>query len=264
MGLLRGRSKFILVSTFLGTLMVLFLTVPVMVSLLNSAGEIPQALSDGRTTAAIATSFLCAALATLFSLVLGVPLAYLYSRHDFPGKSLINSLLDLPLLIPHNAAGIALLVVLSPRSPIGSTFSLLGISFLDSVYGIVAAMAFVSAPFMIRSAQDAFSSIDPEIERVARSLGATKYRVFTMITLPLAIRGIVTGCILTWARSLSEFGAVVILAYYPKTVPVHLYDVFLGEGLRAALPVNGILILISLTFLLAYRGLTAGGAEAVS
>ena len=258
MGWLRGRSTFILASAVLGAIMVSFLIVPVMVSLLNSSGGIPQALSDARTTSAISTSFLCAALATLFSLCFGVPLAYLLTVYDFPGKSLVNSVLDLPLLIPHNAAGIALLVVLSPKTVIGGTFSVLGIKFLDSIYGIVAAMAFVSAPFMIKSAQDAFASIDPDMERVARSLGAPRHRVFTMVTLPLAYRGIVTGCIMTWARSLSEFGAVVILAYYPKTVPVHLYDVFLAEGLKAALPINGILIVFSLVFLVAYRHLMGG------
>jgi molybdate/tungstate transport system permease protein len=253
MGLLRGKSTFILISAVLGTVMILFLTIPVTVSLLNSVNGIPQAFIDIRTRAAITTSFICALLATLFSLFFGVPFAYLFTRYEFPGKNVINSVLDLPLLIPHNAAGIALLVVLSPKSVIGGMFSILGVSFLDSIYGIVAAMAFVSAPFMIRSVQDAFTSIDPDIERVARSLGANRFQVFSLITLPLAYRGILTGCIMTWARSLSEFGAVVILAYYPKTVPVHLYDVFLAEGLNAALPINGIMIIFSLLFLVAYR-----------
>ena len=129
----------------------------------------------------------------------------------------------------------------------------MGVSFLDSMYGIIVAMVFVSSPFMIRSVQDALAGVDPDVERVARSLGASPFQVFRLITFPLAFRGIITGCIMTWARSLSEFSAVVILAYYPKTVPVHLYDVFLAEGLKKALPINGLLIVFSLLFLMCYR-----------
>ena len=96
-------------------------------------------------------------------------------------------------------------------------------------------------------------SVSPAMEQVARSLGATDLRVFSHITLPLALRGILTGFILTWARAVSEFGAVVILSYYPKTIPIHLFDVFVSEGLKAALPINGLLILIALLILFSFK-----------
>ncbi len=212
-----------------------------------------SALQDERITSALSLSFSSALAATLFSFVTGVPLAYQLSRNNFTGKSWINALLDLPILIPHNAAGIALLFLLSPRTGLGAFFDSIGVRFVDTSAGIVIAMVFVSAPFMIKSAQDAFDSIGLEVEDAARNLGATPTRVFLDISLPLAGKGIASGCMLTWARAVSEFGAVVVLAYYPKTAPVLLSDVLIGEGLSAALPITGLLLLTGLLVLVGFR-----------
>lgn len=255
MGWLRSRSPFIILSGVLGTCMVLFLMVPILSSILGSAAGIPGALEDVATINAIATSFYCALLATLFTLALGVPLAYVFARRSFAGKGIIDPLIDLPILIPHNAAGIALLMVLSPASPVGGFFQSLGLGFVDTAWGIVACMAFVSAPFMIRSAQDAFVAVDPAMEHVAKSLGASELQAFRHVTFPLAARGILTGCLLAWARSISEFGAVVVLAYFPITAPIHLFDTFVTEGLARALPINGLLIIIAVIVLLAFSRL---------
>jgi molybdate/tungstate transport system permease protein len=233
--------------------MILFLMVPVIGSLSSSAGGIPGALTDQRTLSAIWTSFYCAFIATALMLVLGVPFAYLFTRTEFPGKKALDSLIDIPILLPHNTAGIALFAILAPSYPIGAAFANLGIGFVDTAWGIVAAMAFVSAPFMIRSAQEAFSSVSSGVEKTGRSLGATRFQVFRHVTLPLASRGIMTGCLLTWARAVSEFGAVAILAYFPKTAPIYVYDTFVIQGLNAALPVNGVLILLAIAILLVFR-----------
>lgn len=206
---------------------------------------------------AILTSFYCALVATVFTLTMGVPFAYLFVRTEFPGKRILDSLIDLPILIPHDAAGIALLIVLAPTFPIGMLFSGIGIKVIDTYWGIVLAMAFVSAPFMVRSAQEAFKSVNPEMEKIGRSLGATRSRVFIHLILPLALRGILTGCVLTWARSVSEFGAVIMIAYFPKTAPVYLYEVFLTGGLQAALPITGLLILLAIMVLVVFRALFA-------
>jgi molybdate/tungstate transport system permease protein len=252
---LRSRSPFIILSGVLGAGMVIFLMLPIVSSILGSATGVPGALEDAATLNAIATSFYCAFLATLFTFLLGVPLAYIFARRSFAGKGIIDPLIDLPILIPHNAAGIALLMILSPASPIGGFFQSLGVGFVDTAWGIVAAMAFVSAPFMIRSAQDAFIAVDPAMEHVAKSLGASELQAFRHITFPLAARGVLTGCLLTWARSISEFGAVVILAYYPITAPIHLFDTFVTEGLARALPINGLLIIIAVIVLLVFSKL---------
>ena len=250
---LKEKSPFILASFVLGAVLVLFLAVPILSSLGSSVPGLGDVLTDGRTLNAIWISFYCAFLATAFIFVLVVPFAYLFVRNSFSGKNVLDSLIDIPILIPHNTAGIALLFVLAPDSPIGAAFSALGISFLDTVWGIVIAMAFVSAPFMVRSAQEAFMSVDPEMEKIGRSLGATKFKVFANITFPLASRGILTGCLLTWARAVSEFGAVVLIAYFPKTAPIYLYDVFVSQGLAAALPINGLLILLAIVILVVFR-----------
>jgi len=242
-----------MVSLVLSVVMILFLLVPVIGSLISSASGIPGALTDQRTLSAIWTSFYCAFIATAVMLALGVPFAYLFTRSEFAGKKFLDSLIDIPILIPHNTAGIALFTILAPSYPIGAAFASLGIGFVDSIWGIVVAMAFVSAPFMIRSAQEAFSSLNPSMEKTGRSLGATRFQVFRHITLPLSSRGILTGCLLTWARAVSEFGAVAVLAYFPKTAPVYVYDVFVVQGLNAALPINGLLILLAIAILLVFR-----------
>ncbi len=198
-------------------------------------------------------SVLSGFLATIISFLLGVPLAYLLSRYSFKFKLVLDSLIELPILIPHNAAGIALIFLFGLRSSFGGVFNSLGIRFVDTVAGIVMAMSFVSAPFMVRSAQDAFDSINGDMEDAARNLGASPARVFFDITLPLAGRGILSGCMLTWARAVSEFGAVMVLAYYPKTSPVLLFDVLVGEGLEKALPITGLLLIIGILVLIGFR-----------
>jgi molybdate/tungstate transport system permease protein len=253
---LRGRSPFIVASTVLGALMVLFLIAPLAASLGGSVEGVWGIIGDRRTIDAFSTSLLAATIATAFTLTLGVPLAYIIAHYDFTGKRLINTLLDVPLILPHNAAGIALLVILNPRAFLGGAAASIGISFIDSMLGVVAAMSFVSAPFLIRSAQEAFLSVSPDMEKVARTLGASRTQVFTSIHLPLASRGILTGCLLSWARALSEFGAVVILAYYPKTVPVYLNEVLVMDGLPAALPIVALLIILAFAILLTFRTLT--------
>jgi molybdate/tungstate transport system permease protein len=250
---LKQMSPFIIASSILGLIMALFIILPVLAALYNSAGGLQGALMSSEVTNAIFTSFYCALLATLFIFVFGVPFAYMLSKYEFPGKKVVNSLIDLPILIPHNAAGLALLLVLGRAYPIGSFFNRLGIGFFDTIFGIVAAMAFVSCPFMIRSAQEAFSAVNPAMERTARSLGASNFKVFQHVTFPLTIRGILTGCLLSWARAVAEFGAVVVLAYYPITAPVYVYDK-LGEGeLNAAIAVTGLLIVIALVVLVIFR-----------
>ena len=237
--------------------MILFIIIPIIGSIGASLPNLPSFFDDARALNAIFTSFYCAFLATVVVFITGVPFAYLLARRNFPGKRFFDSIIDLPILIPHNAAGLALLSVLAPTSPIGGAFGIFGVGFIDTIFGIVVAMSFVSAPFLIRSAQEAFDSVSLTMEKAARSLGASHYQVFRNITLPLAIKGILTGCLLTWARSVSEFGAVVVLAYFPKTAPVYLYDVFEGlgggGGLKSALPISSLLIVLAIVVLLGFK-----------
>jgi len=249
----REKSPFIVVSAILGFFMLLFLFLPVMNTMFTSASGLDEAVADVETVNAILTSFYAAFLTTLLTFVFGVPLAYVLARYDFKGKTIIDAAIDLPILIPHNAAGISLLLLLGPKTIIGGSLSSLGLTFVDTLFGIVAAMAFVGAPFMIRSAEDAFKSVNPQLEKVARSLGASSFKAFRYVTFPLAFRGILTGCLLTWARSISEFGAVIVLAYYPKTAAVHLYEVFVNFGLKAAAPITALLVILAVAIFIAIK-----------
>ncbi|MFZ5624673.1 MAG: ABC transporter permease subunit, partial [Gemmatimonadota bacterium] len=121
------------------------------------------------------------------------------------------------------------------------------------VPGIAAAMLFVSAPILVSGAREAFLSVDPKLERVARTLGDTGWQAFRRVTLPLARRGILAAAILAWARSVSEFGAVVILTYNPKVASILIFDRFTAFGLDAAIPASIILLLVALVVFVTVR-----------
>jgi molybdate/tungstate transport system permease protein len=234
---------------FLSIILVILLIVPIFNVLFQ---ESPLAVIDALTTdyvaAAIVTSFYCSFLATMLAFGFGIPVAYLMARYNFPGKRVLDSLIDLPILIPHSVAGILLLSMYGKQGILGEFFGKLGISFFNTPWGIVIAMFFVSAPFLIKGARDAFASVNPNVEKAARTLGASRTRTFLTITMPISGRGIFTGAILCWARGISEFGAVYIIASLPLTGAVVVADEFEGTGLSASRPIAIALILV--TFLI--------------
>jgi len=195
---------------------------------------------------AILTSFYCSFLSTFLAFCLGIPLGYLLARYNFPGKRILDSIVDLPILIPHSVAGILLLAAYGQRGFLGQFFSNFSLSFYDTPWGIVIAMFFVSAPFLIKGARDSFESVSPNIEKAARTLGASRTRTFITITLPIASRGIFTSCVLCWARGISEFGAVYVLAATPLVGSTLVYYEFTGSGLSASRPIAIALILVTL------------------
>jgi len=217
-------------------------------NLLLSAGlsGIIKASFDRYAIKAILISFEAAFVATLLSIIFGVPLAYLMARKNFPGKSIIEGIIDLPIVIPHTVAGIALLMVLGRNGIIGAPLSQIGIRIADSMYGIVAAMMFVSAPFLINHAREGFEAVDPRMENVAISLGATRLQAITTITLPLSMRNLIVGSIMTWARAISEFGAVIVIAYFPMIAPTYIYSKYIEEGLAAAVAPAALLLLLTI------------------
>jgi len=210
-----------------------------------------QAFTDPEVLRSISLTFGAAAISTAVAMITGIPLAYLLARRKFVGKRLVEALVNLPVVIPHTAAGVALLLVFGRYGLVGRWLTPLGVTFTDSIAGIVVAMLFVSLPYLVNLSRDAFSLVDEELERVATTDGASPWQAFLQVTLPLAWRGVVGGAVMMWARGISEFGAVVILAYHPKIVPVLVYERFEGYGLDAAQPVALLLILVALvTFIL--------------
>ena len=229
----------------------------------RSASGTRKLLTDAELRGALALTAATATTATLLGLAGGVPLAYLLARHEFRGRALLAALLDLPLLIPHPVAGIALLLVLGRSSALGATLLELGIRVVSTPVGIVCAMLFVSAPLLISGAREAFARVDPRYEAVARTLGDPPWRAFRRVTLPLSARGIVAAGVVMWARAVSEFGAVVILTYNPKVASVLSYDRFTTYGLDEALPVAAVLALLALLPLVLLRALRADRAARV-
>jgi molybdate/tungstate transport system permease protein len=202
--------------------------------------------------ASILVTFQAALLATLFGALFGIPLAYLLARFDFPGRRWVEGAINLPVVLPHSAAGIALLSVLGSRTTLGQAAGAFGLSFVGTIPAIAAAMAFVSLPFLVSAAVEAFRSVDPRLELAARTCGAGPGRAFTRITLPLALRGLIAGMVMMWARGISEFGAVLILAYHPMTAPVLIFERFTSFGLKYARPVAVLLLgLCLLVFVIA-------------
>jgi molybdate/tungstate transport system permease protein len=236
-----------LLVALLGAVLVLFIVGPLLrLLLMASPTSLGQALGDAELRESILLTVGTATMATLTAALLGVPLAYLLARYRFRGRSVVQGLIELPVVIPHPVAGIALLLFLGRRSPVGRALGSIGLEFVSHVPGIVAAMLFVSAPILVSGAREAFRNVDPQLERVARTLGDTGWQAFRRVTLPLAGRGIVAGSILAWARSVSEFGSIVILTYNPKVTSIYIYDRFTAFGLPAAVPAAILLLLVAL------------------
>lgn len=248
------RKPFLLLFSLAGTILLIFVLLPLASTLFSTApSALVEAFGDPEIGRSIVLTFSASAVATALTLVTGLPLAYLLARFRFRGKRIVESIIDLPVVIPHTAAGIALLMVFGRQGLLGGALASFGLVFTDSFAGIVAAMAFVSLPYLVNLSREAFALIDPELESAAWVDGASSWQSFWYVTLPQAWRGVVSGILMMWARGISEFGAVVILAYNPKIVPVLVYERFNGFGLASAQPVAVILILVVFVVFLLLR-----------
>ncbi|HQN43711.1 MAG TPA: ABC transporter permease [Anaerolineaceae bacterium] len=230
-----------------GALLLAFILLPLLSLLFSSSpAALAQTLVDAEVLRSLGVTFAGAGIATALGLLLGLPLAFLLARASFPGKGWVEALVDLPVIIPHTAAGVALLLVFGRQGVLGRWLTPLGLYFTDNLAGIVVAMLFVSLPLLVHPARAALVQLDREVEQSARVDGASGWQVFWQIMLPQAWRGVFSGALMMWARGISEFGAVVILAYHPKVAPVLVFERFNGFGLDAALPVAVILVGVAL------------------
>ena len=181
------------------------------------------------------------ALSTLLILPLGVAVAWLIARREWPGKAVVETMAMLPLFVPPVATGLVLLMLFSRRGPLGSVLQRgLGLEIVFTWRAVVLACAVMSFPLLVRTAQAAFEGVSSRFEDIARTLGASEWRVFATISLPLAARGIVAGAVLAFARAMGEFGATAIVAgMIPRktmTISLSIYqNIQLGHD-AAALP----------------------------
>ncbi len=244
------KTLLILLSALTG----LFIIAPLISMFVQTSfPQLLETLSDTAVRDSIGITLFSAFAASLGIGVLSIPLAYVLARKDFFGKSIVLGIIDLPIVIPHTAAGIALLGFISKESFIGSIASKAGLDFVGHTPGIIIAMAFVSIPFLLHAAHSGFEAVPKRLEAAAASLGASPARVFFTVSLPLAKRSIISGLVMMFARGMSEFGAVVIIAYHPMITPVMIYERFSAFGLQYARPVAVVFVSVSLLIFVLFR-----------
>lgn len=197
-------------------------------------------------------------------LVVGTPAAYVLSRAEFPGKRLVDTLIDIPAVLPPSAAGIALLLAFGKMGLLGEHLQAFGIQISLTTAAVVVAQLFVASHFYVRQASVGFGQVDCEVEEAAQVDGARSSRVFTSITIPLAFPALVAGAVTAWARALGEFGATIILAGnlqgVTQTMPLAIYAAFEGD-LDAAVALSVMVLGFSFVVILAARLLTKKAQE---
>jgi molybdate transport system permease protein len=235
-----------------------FLLVPLAGLLVEAPwATLPSQLFSAEVGQALRLSLLCASLATIVCLVLGVPLAWLLARSDLPGLGLLRALVTVPLVLPPVVGGVALLLVLGRRGLIGQHLDQwFGVSLPFTTAGVVLAEAFVAMPFLVISVEGALRAADPRYEEAAATLGASRWLTFRRVTLPSVMPGVVAGTVLCWARALGEFGATITFAgNFPgktTTMPLAVY-LALETDPDAAIVLSIVLLLVSVAVLAGLR-----------
>jgi molybdate transport system permease protein len=235
-----------------------FLVLPLVGLLVRTPwSSLPQRLSEPTVLDALWLSLRTSTQATVLCLVLGVPVAWLLARVDFPGRRLVRALVTVPLVLPPVVGGVALLLVFGRRGPVGNWLDgTFGITLPFTTTGVVVAVAFVAMPFLIIAVEGALRGADTRFEEAAATLGASGWTTFTRVTVPLVAPGIAAGAVLCWARALGEFGATITFAgNFPgrtQTMPLAVY-LALETDLDTAIVLSLILLAVSVTILAALR-----------
>lgn len=242
----------------------LYLALPVAALFLRTTpGLFFSTLSTPAVMNALFLSLSTSVISLGIVVVVGTPFAYVHSRNDYPGKVIIDTLIDLPLVLPPAVAGLALLVLWGRAGLLGQYLSLFGISIAFTTLAVIMAQIFVASPFYLRQAKSLFEQLDPAYELTARTLGASPLRIFALITLPLTANGLVSGAVMTFGRALGEFGATIMFAGnlpgVTQTMPLAVY-VGLEGNLAVGLTISILLVVISFAIMIAVRLLARGGA----
>ena len=247
-------------------LLALFLALPVVVLVARSLGG--RALIDAFATPvvfdALALSLVTTAASLVLTIALGTPLAYLLARRRFRGSTLLETIVDLPIVLPPSVAGLALLLVFGRRGLLGETLDVVGLAIPFTTLAVILAQTFVAAPFFVRSARAGIAGVDRDLEDAARVDGAAERQVFRWITVPLAAPALAAGLVMCWARALGEFGATIMFAGNfegrTQTLPLVVYGEFQAGHLDASIAAAAILVLAAFGVLIAVRLLHWGRA----
>jgi len=256
-GIIKKRGLFFFLFLSSGILILAFIVLPLVQMTISPSFEMmKKTIMDDDVVRSIWLSIYTSFSAAVIAFIFGTPLAYLLARSDFRGKRLVESIIDLPIVIPHPVVGIAILSIVGKNHWIGRTLGELGIRIMGSTAGIITVLTFVGLPFYVNTVKEGFENIPPRLENVSRSLGASMSGTFFRITFPLAWKSMLTGILMCTARAISEFGAVVVVAYHPMIAPVLLYERFESYGLKYSQPISVWLVFICLSLFLALRILT--------
>ena len=243
----------------MAALLALFLGLPVLTLLVRAVvdGSLASAVASPVVIDALSLSLVTTAISLALTVTFGVPLAFVLARRRFPGKGLLEAVIDLPIVLPPSVAGLALLLVFGRRGLLGTPFDLAGISVPFTVVAVILAQTFVSAPFFVRSARTGFAGVDRDLEDAARVDGASERQLFRTITVPLAGAALAAGLVMSWARSLGEFGATIMFAGNvegrTQTLPLVVYGEFQGGNLDSSIAAAAILVLAAFGVLVAVR-----------
>jgi molybdate transport system permease protein len=235
-----------------------FLALPLVGLLIRAPwSTLPQRLLEPGVLTALRLSLVSATIATVICVVLGVPLAWLLARLEFPGRRLVRALVTVPLVLPPVVGGVALLLVLGRRGLIGTWLDRwFGITIPFTTTAVVIAEAFVAMPFLVIAVEGALRGADNRYEEAAATLGARRWTTFRRVTLPLVAPGVAAGAVLCWARALGEFGATITFAgSFPgttQTMPITVY-LALERDLDAAIVLSLVLLVVSVTILASLR-----------
>lgn len=241
-----------------GVIFALFVLVPLLALVVRAAesGNILESLRRPIVRDALQLSLITSLFTLGIAVLFGTPLAYLLARTHFPGKAVVDTLIDLPIVLPPVVAGVALLMAFGRRGVFGEELQAVGINLAFTTTAVVLAQIFVSAPFFIRAAKAGFLSVDESLEQMAYTLGASRLSTFFRVTLPLALPAVIGGMVLCWARALSEFGATMMFAGNfrgtTQTMPLAIMTA-MESDLFAALSISVILLGVSFLTLLLFH-----------
>ncbi|HXQ93856.1 MAG TPA: ABC transporter permease [Thermoplasmata archaeon] len=247
-----------------GSLLLLFVVPILALFTYAPIGDLFSAAGSAGVRAALWLTFFSSGLAVLAAVLFGIPMGYLLARRSFRGRSIVESLVALPVVVPHLLVGLGLFLLVIRGTPGYEFTRAIGFPVYDTIWGVVLVMIFVSAPYTVLASELSFRAVDGRVIEAARSLGAGPATAFLTVTLPLALRGIVAGLLLSWARAVSEIGGLLVIAYavYPagpyngpvtSTISVYIYNVFQNGNLADAAAVSSLFLLIAFVLFLLVR-----------
>jgi len=235
----------------------LFIALPIVALFTRvDPSQVGVQLQDSQIINAIKLSLYTSAIATIAIFVLTVPTAYYMATRKFPGNAVVDTIIDLPIVLPPAVAGVALLYAFAPKGLLGPILNSLGITIPGYTVAVIIAEIFVASPFLLRSAKIGFENMDKDIYNSAKILSGSRLRIFFKVTLPLTMRAIISGTMMSWARAMGEFGATLMFAGnlpgITTTMPLAIYTLLYSEPLSGVM-LSIILVVISFAVLIATK-----------